>query len=214
MSNLDFQFHYRRHLPHFQLPGATLFVTFRLAGSIPSKILGELQDEARRLDAALALIPDSEARASRAYHADRRLFGKWDKALDASRSGPYWLSNRGVAAAVCDSLLHRNGVAYDLHAFCVMPNHVHAVFQPLVAEDDRDRPISAIMHSLKGFTARRANQLLSRQGAFWQHESYDHVVRDDDEWRRIVNYVLNNPVAAGLARSREDWEWSYSRWGL
>jgi REP-associated tyrosine transposase len=214
MNNLGFRFHYRRHLPHFQPPGATLFVTFRLAGSIPAKTLHELQDEARRLEAVLALIPDSETRTSQAYVADRRLFGEWDNALDAGDSGPHWLNDRRVAAVVCDSLLHRDGVAYDLHAYCVMPNHVHAVFQPLPEADGRERPLFAILHSLKRYTARQANQVLKRQGAFWQHESYDHVVRDDEEWQRIVNYVLNNPVAAGLAQSRADWEWSYSKWGL
>ena len=69
------------------------------------------------------------------------------------------------------------------------------------------------MQSLKGYTARRANQLLGRQGHLWQDESYDRVVRDEAEWRRVVTYVLNNPVSAGLAERWEDWKWSYSRPG-
>lgn len=67
------------------------------------------------------------------------------------------------------------------------------------------------MQSLKGYTARKANCLLGRSGTFWQHESYDHVVRDPSEWRRIVNYVLNNPVKAGLVDTWEKWQWSYCR---
>ncbi len=62
---------------------------------------------------------------------------------------------------------------------------------------------------LKGSTARECNKLLKRTGAFWQHESYDHVVRNEDELRRIVEYVLNNPVKAGLVEVEEDWMWSY-----
>jgi REP element-mobilizing transposase RayT len=65
------------------------------------------------------------------------------------------------------------------------------------------------MHSLKRYTARQANQLLGREGAFWQHENYDHVVRDEEEWQRIITYILNNPVKAGLVQNWEDWEWTY-----
>ena len=69
--------------------------------------------------------------------------------------------------------------------------------------------ISSIMHSLKRYVASEANQLLGREGTFWQHENYDHVVRDEGEWRRIVKYVINNPVAAGLVKQWEDWEWTF-----
>ena len=56
--------------------------------------------------------------------------------------------------------------------------------------------------------------MLGRSGAFWQHENYDHVVRDEAELNRIVAYVLDNPVRAGLAQSREEWKWSYSQYEL
>ena len=65
------------------------------------------------------------------------------------------------------------------------------------------------MQSLKGYTARKANLLLERSGVFWQPESYDHVIRDANEWRRIITYVLNNPVKAGLVDTWEKWQWSY-----
>ncbi len=67
------------------------------------------------------------------------------------------------------------------------------------------------MHSIKGFTAGRANQLLGRTGAFWLHESYDHYVRDEAELRRIVAYVVNNPVKAGLVTEWQAWPWTYVR---
>ncbi len=57
----------------------------------------------------------------------------------------------------------------------------------------------------------KANKILNRKGAFWQHESYDHVVRDGNELERIINYVLHNPVRAGLVSSRDQWKWSYER---
>ena len=70
---------------------------------------------------------------------------------------------------------------------------------------DTVSPLSSIMHSLKGYTAHQANKILGRQGGFWQHESYDHWVRDEDELERIVEYIDANPVRARLAPRPHDW---------
>jgi REP element-mobilizing transposase RayT len=214
MSNLDHRLFHRRHLPHYQPPGATLFVTFRLAKSIPAEPLRRLRDETEHREQKLASIPDPLERARAAYRLARRMFGKWDALLDNPASGPFWLRQDNIAQIIAASLRQRDGTIFDLHAYCIMPNHVHVVFQPLSTASGRQPALPAIMHSLKRFTAREANRRLGRAGGFWQHESYDHVVRDDDEWRRIVTYVIDNPVKAGLAHRREDWRWSYSRWGL
>jgi len=64
------------------------------------------------------------------------------------------------------------------------------------------------MHSLKSYTANEGNKILGRSGSFWQRESYDHWVRDEDELERIVNYIRNNPVAAGLTDHAHEWRWS------
>jgi len=71
--------------------------------------------------------------------------------------------------------------------------------------------LSTITQSLKGYTAHECNRLLGRHGQFWEHESYDHYVRDAAEFDRIVNYVLNNPVKAGLVADQNDWPWGYRR---
>ena len=68
-----------------------------------------------------------------------------------------------------------------------------------------------LLQSLKARTAREANKILHQKGSFWQHESYDHVVRNGKELERIVNYVLYNPVRAGMVSSWEQWKWSYCR---
>ena len=106
-----------------------------------------------------------------------------------------------IAELVAGSLHHRDGQVYRLAAFCIMPNHLHLVIVPLPKEDGVLHSLPAIMHSLKRYTARQANLLLGREGAFWQDESYDHVVRSEAEARRIIEYVLNNPVKAGLVQS-------------
>jgi len=74
-----------------------------------------------------------------------------------------------------------------------------------------DPVLVSIMQSLKGNTARKCNLALGRCGTFWEHESFDHVVRNQEEWGRIVDYVLNNPVKAGLVKNWQDWKWSYRR---
>jgi putative DNA methylase len=72
---------------------------------------------------------------------------------------------------------------------------------------DVGSPLSTIMHSLKSYTAHEANKLLARTGSFWQHESYDHWVRDEDELERIVAYINANPVKAGLIDRARDFLW-------
>ncbi|MFQ5611904.1 MAG: transposase [Anaerolineae bacterium] len=211
MSALEYQIAYRRHLPHFQPPGASLFITSRLAGSIPIEIQKQLMAETERVDTILAHISDPQERAQRASLEQRRFFGRWDAALDAGKSGPFWLQEPEVAKLVAESLHYRDGRVYDLDAFCIMPNHIHLVFTPLRKEDGTYHAMSAIMHSLKGRCAREANLLLGRQGKFWQHENYDRVIRDEAEWQRVVNYVLNNPVKANLVQHWKDWPWTYSK---
>ncbi len=69
--------------------------------------------------------------------------------------------------------------------------------------------VTKILQDLKRYTAGKCNKVLNRTGTFWQHESYDHVIRDYNELIRIVKYVMNNPVKAGLCEKWEDWRWSY-----
>ena len=91
---------------------------------------------------------------------------------------------------------------YVLHAFVVMPNHVHLLLTPAV-------PLPQLMKSLKGITAKRGNAILGLTGRpFWQEESYDHVVRDSREFERIVNYIEENPVRAALVSRAGDYRWS------
>jgi REP element-mobilizing transposase RayT len=104
-----------------------------------------------------------------------------------------------IATLVAAALKLFDGERYHLSAWCVMPNHVHVVLRPFVSWK-----LPAILHSWKSFTAKRANELLGRSGTFWQREYYDHLVRNSKEYIRVVNYVTENPIRAGL----KDWEWT------
>ena len=212
MSTLDYQFSYKRQLPHIQPPGAILFVTFRLAGSLPATAFQRLREEADQIEADLAAIEDEAERARRAYREQRRLFGIWDSLLDTAATGPQWLNDQRVAQVVSDSLHFRDEEVYNLDCFCIMPNHVHTVFTPLPTENGRYHSLPGIMHSLKRYSAILANDILGREGQFWQHESYDHIVRDAAELGRIRRYVCNNPLQAALTDDPDAWPWTYRSW--
>ena len=215
MNTLKYKLFYRRHLPHYQPLGATLFVTFRLAGSISTEVMQSLRAASEQIDARLALIADDKERARQAYQEQLILFEKWDKTLDLAGHGPTWLRDEEIATLIMDSLHYRHKKVYTLETFTVMSNHVHVLFTPLPrGENDEYHALSAIMHSLKRHTALNANRILGREGAFWQSESYDHVVRDQDDLQRIVHYIMHNPVKAGLVKEWEDWPWSYCRYDL
>jgi putative transposase len=211
MKNLDFKPFYSKRLPHIQPPGATLFVTFRLAGSIPQAVIRELIAERETAEHRIALLPEPD-RQKEQQTLHKRLFGKWDAVLDQGQTGPTWLAQPAVALIVANSLHFLDGEKYTLDCCTLMSNHGHVVFTPLQLEDGSYVALPRIMHSLKGFTAVTANRALGRTGDFWQHESYDHVVRDEAELNRIRRYVLNNPVNAGLVEKAEDWPWSYASW--
>jgi REP element-mobilizing transposase RayT len=134
-----------------------------------------------------------------------KAFAAMDRLLDEQRSGPAYLKTPAVAKLVAASI--RNGAAcdYDLHAWVVMPNHVHLLITPRT-------DVTLLLRKLKGASARACNLLLGRTGQpFWQDESYDRLVRSAKEFGRIENYILQNPVRAGLARSTEDYPWSSLR---
>ncbi len=211
-NNLDYQREYRRNLPHIQPEGATLFVTTRLHGSLPEEAIGRLRKERDLRQRAIEQMKaPPDLKEGLLYDEEKRFFGRYDALLDQTISGPVWLSDPRVAALVCEAMHYRDGKLYDLIAYCVMPNHIHLVFTPWPAGEDGYHALARIMQGLKGNTAFKANDILGREGAFWQHESYDHYARDGRETERIIAYVLQNPVKAGLAAAWEAWPWSYWR---
>jgi REP element-mobilizing transposase RayT len=227
MGNLNYKFFYRRNLPHIQPSDATFFVTLRLAGSLPKAVLAQWREDREPLMKAAKLDAEKEETEFQKRERMRLWFRRFEELLDGAQHGPTWLKDERIAALVAESLRYRDEQAYRLDAYCILPNHVHAVFEPLpmpaqelpscsVGQDDilshKPRSLALIMHSLKRHTVLEANRLLRRRGAFWEHENYDHYVRSPQELERILVYVLNNPVKAGLAREWPDWKWNYCRY--
>jgi putative transposase len=175
---------YRRHLPHIDEPGHAVFLTWRLHGSLPPN----------------RAFPDSAANSGRAFAA-------MDRLLDEVRSGPFYFRQPALAEMVVDSIYFNASKLghFELHAFAVMPNHVHLLVTPAVA-------LPRLTRSLKGITSKRANAILGLTGApFWQEESYDHSVRDG-EFEKIRGYIEENPVRAGLVREACEFLWSSAGW--
>ena len=233
MSHFDYKPFYRRNLPHIQPSWATFFVTFHLVGSLPRSVLQQWKAEKLRLlnlESNSDRAPDEHKTFAEKEKFDewkRQWFRKIEKTLDDAKSGPVWLKDDQIAKVVADSMHYLDGKVYRLDAYCIMANHVHVVFAPLPIQPStvartfslrdneaqtkslRYNTLSSIMQSLKGYTARKANRLLGRSGAFWQHESYDHCVRNPNELKRIITYVLNNPVKTGLVNEWQKWQWNY-----
>jgi len=122
---------------------------------------------------------------------------KVEKYLDAGH-GECWMNVERIARLVADALRHFDGERYRIFSWCVMPNHVHAVVKPLAGHS-----LAEILHSWKFYTAHAANKILKRKGQFWEEEYYDHLIRDEREYMRCVEYTLANPEQAGL----KDWKW-------
>ncbi len=172
----------RRFLPHWQQNGATYFVTFRLADSLPQIKLQLLQQEKEEWQKKHPQ-PLSETEKAE-YH---RLFSqRVDKWLDAGM-GECYLKDPQLAKIVADALAYFDGDRYHLGEWVVMPNHVHVIVTPL-----GNHKLSEITHSWKSFTANKINKYLNRRGQLWQKESYDQIVRSPQHLERVQTYIANH----------------------
>jgi type I restriction enzyme, R subunit len=184
------------YLPHWTREGSIYAVTFRLGDSLPQSVVDSWRQQREQLveraHRANRPLTDEEER-----ELDRLFSDKIEAYLDAG-SGECWMHRPQIADLVENALQHFEGERYRLLAWCVMPNHVHVVVKP-----SPGHALEQITHSWKSFTALEANRLLARKGVFWQKESYDHLIRDEEDLGHALQYVLDNPRKAGL----KDWRW-------
>jgi len=200
-------YHSRGYLPHLKVNGGAYFVTFRLADSLPREVVIRLKEQrddlVRRAAESTTLTVDG---GSVRHQPFASYAAEVDAVLD-QHTGAARLRDSRIAGLVADALHYFADNREALHAWCVMPNHVHAVVRPLGVHT-----LDTILHSWKSFTATEANRLLQRTGQpFWQHESYDHWIRDDEDLAHCINYTAQNPIKAGLCVHAADWPWSSTR---
>jgi len=181
-------------LPHWEKSGGTYFVTFRLADSFPAAARTEIETDRQRL-----IATRKSRRLSPQERTDlENIFSdKIQSILDAS-AGSCTLARPEIAEIVAGSLRAFDESRYRLYAWCVMPNHVHVIFEPRTTHH-----LSDIVHSWKSYSAKMANRILGRTGTFWQREYWDRLIRNDEEFSLAVAYVIGNPEKAGL----RGWKW-------
>ncbi len=184
------EYHHRGYLRHIDGVGLTQAVTFRLDGSLPQEVYKLIAADAQEL-------PEFDRRSAISRAVDRHL----DKG-----EGPTWLQQAPVASLVEASLLRFNRERYLLHAWVVMPNHVHVLLTLLATFRLR-----SVLQGVKGNSARKANRILERSGRFWQPGYFDRVVRDEAHFRRFVWYIHQNPVRSGQVEEAEQYRWSSAR---
>ncbi len=202
-STLRTGWHGRGYLPHLKAEGGTYFVTFRLADTLPKSVLEQIEQERDALERRW-LTERGALTETETKRLDNLRSERIETYLD-NGAGSCWLGDPAVASVVLQALRHFDGERYILHAAVVMPNHVHALLTPLGAHT-----LSEILHSWKSFTATEANRILQREGqAFWQRESYDHLIRDAGDYSTHYRYILENPSKAGLG----DWPYVYAALG-
>ena len=184
------------YLQHWTRNGAVYAVTFRLIDSLPQNVLDEWRTE-RDAIVVRARQQDRPLTTAELRQLDELNSERVEKFLDAG-CGQCWLRDDRIAAIMQGALKFFDEKRYRLLSWCIMPNHIHVVVQPQPGFD-----LSQILHSWKRYVAREANKTLVREGEFWQPESYDHLIRDDDDLRHAIQYVWGNPEASGLV----NWKW-------
>jgi REP element-mobilizing transposase RayT len=188
------------HLPHWTCDEAIYHVVFRLDDSLPKSVVDSWRRERENIIATAnqmgrALSEDEERRLAYLFSE------KVERFLDESH-GECLLKKPPVAEIVAKTLQFFEGERYTLHAWCVMPTHVHIVVEPA-----HDHQLQKIVHSWKSFTSHRINEMLERKGKLWRHEAYDHIIRSEKEYRFQLSYVLYNPAKAGL----KNWPWIWPK---
>jgi len=160
--------HSRGYLPHFDGGMITQFITFSLKDAFPTVKLLEWQDEL-----ALLSLKDQEIERCR----------RIEEYLDCGH-GEALLRDPRIADSVENSVLFFDTLKYQLHAWVVMPNHVHLLFTPLEGFS-----LSKIMKSLKEYTAKEANRILGREGQFWQVDYFDRFIRNEQHYANTLAYI-------------------------
>ena len=173
----------RRHnLPHLGQRGVIVFITFRLADSMPLELLSKWRDE-RETWLAAHPEPWDDVTAQEYAHEFQGRIEKW---LDAGH-GECVLSRNDCNHVVSEALEHFNGDRYDLHSYIIMPNHEHV----LVKLTERGE-LTKIMHSWKSFTAKKICGIVGASGPVWQRDYFDRLIRSEEHYRHCLEYIRKN----------------------
>ena len=184
-----------RSLPHWSRPDGTYFLTFRTHDAIPESVARSLKAEYEtdrdRLARMIGRPPSWEE--ARAIRTER--YRRAEHYLEEGH-GACLLRDPRAARIAADAIRFFDGDRYNVHAWCLMPNHAHVLLTMYGAWLP-----TTIMGSWKSYSAKEINKALGRSGDFWQDEGFDHLVRGPNSFARICRYVWENP------RTLTDWPW-------
>jgi len=184
----------RQNLPHWRQDGVTYFVTSRLADSIPRARLEQWKEEREAWMRAHGLSDAGEIRTlpDSVQREFQRAFTKqWYDWLDAGE-GECVLRQQECAAAVVEQMVKGHPDEYEMDAWVIMPNHLHALVTPRTVE------LSRVLQRWKGASARFIHRRLGRSGTLWQAEAFDHIVRSEEQLEHFRRSIADNPLRAGL----------------
>lgn len=190
----------RSGLPHWHQPGATYFITYRTSDSISQHGMNRILSERNHWLKQNGIDPTQEDWSTRLRYLSkpkvllfqRMMSTRFEQQLDRLE-GKCHLKNIEIARIVSESLRFHDGVQYRLAAFVVMPNHIHVLVRLLPKIE-----LEAQCYNWKHFQATQINKYIGRKGAFFQSESFDHIVRDVEHFQKFRIYIRDNPLKAKL----------------
>ena len=175
-------------LPHWQQENAAYFVTYRLADSIPAAMLPEWREEKQQW-----LIEHSQPWDEETAKEYRRLVSRIDRYLDEGH-GSCTLADPINSAVLSESFMYHDTDRYLIHAWVVMPNHIHILFSLRQGSS-----LDGVISTWKRFTARTINHRQDQSGNLWQEDYFDRMIRDWDHFINVARYIRRNPMKARLS---------------
>jgi putative transposase len=159
------------------------------------------------------LSSNSNLKPAKDFNIYRRNLPHWEIPGNAyfisfNTTSGYELSDEAKDITM-DSIKFHKGKKYKLYACVLMPTHVHIILLPLEESQGRFFSLAQIMHSIKSYSANKIQRTLGKNGNIWFDENYDRVIRDDNDFYEKMNYIMNNPVKAGLVKNPEDYKWLF-----
>ena len=220
------QDHCRNYLPHIENKRFQM-ITFRLNDSVPKHVIEQWKETLNHLTGSQvgSQVSAPAQKGSRVstpapqssqvselaptktpfkthQQEIHRLLKLIDQYEDAG-IGECLLRDDSIAQIVQDTLLFNHQKKYEMICWCIMPNHVHTLIAPV-----EGMSLSEIMYDWKSYTTHAINKALNRKGKLWMMEYFDRYIRDNDHFQKVVNYIHNNPVKAGLVADPTEWRWS------
>ena len=179
------------HLPHWQQDSVFVFLTWRLADSVPAGLMVKWREER---DAWLDLNPKPWGdRTESEYHS--RFSAQLEQWMD-QRMGSCVLRDPENARILAECLVHFDGERYGIDSFVVMPNHVHVLMCPIPGF-----PMEKTIQSWKRYSARSINELAGKSGSLWHKRYWDTLVRSEEHFWKIRGYIQRNPEKTHLGES-------------